>query len=237
MDTESAINMQPIGIIHSCFREKFGIPRQPGLSAEARGTLELFPPYNDINSVKELDAFSHIWILFIFHGSEPGKWRPMVRPPRLGGNTRVGVFASRSCFRPNPIGMSAVELERISKEKATVFLHLKGIDFLDKTPVIDIKPYVPYSDRIKTATDGYADFPPPDKLTVSFSDQAKKTCETIEKDRLPFLQKLITEVLGNDPRPGYYSSQNAENEFGMTLYDLNIRWQVTGDEAIVESIE
>lgn len=237
MRSQPSVTMNPIGIIHSCFKEKFGIPRQPGLVACARGMLELFAPYNDINMVSELDTFSHIWIIFLFHGNESGKWRQMVRPPRLGGNRRVGVFASRSGFRPNSIGMSAVLLESIEQTKGTVFLHLKGIDLLDQTPVIDIKPYVPYSDRIMEAVDGYADAPPRDKLTVCFTPEAEEACGHMERIKHPLLKKLITEVVGNDPRPGYYSGRDSGAEFGMVLFDLNIRFQVNGHEAVIIGIE
>ena len=228
--------VDPIGVIHSCFTEKFGIPRQPGLVTEARATLELFPPFNDVNTIRGLEAFSHIWVIFLFHGSEPGKWRPLVRPPRLGGNTRVGVFASRSCFRPNPIGMSAVELESISTGKKGVALHLKGVDFLDQTPVIDIKPYIPYSDSITTAQDGYASMPETEKLKVCFSEQAEQEAKKKEQDNHPGFRKLIREIIGNDPRPGYYSADRDDKTFGMTLYRHNVRWQVSGDTALVLSI-
>ena len=233
----AALEIKPIGVIHSCFKEKFGIPRQPGLVAGARGSLELFSPYNDITMVSALETFSHIWIIFLFHGNEPGKWGRMVRPPRLGGNRRVGVFASRSGFRPNPVGISAVQLESIEQAKGTTFLHLKGIDLLDQTPVIDIKPYVPYSDRIVEAVDGYADQPEREKLSVSFTAEADAVCQTLEAVKHPALKRLIKEIVGNDPRPGYYALKKNESEFGMVLFDLNIRFQVTGHQAVIFAIE
>ena len=118
----------PVGLIRSCFREKFGIPRQPGLAPAARATLELLPPYHQPAAVRGLEGFSHIWLVFAFHGIPAGHWQPTVRPPRLGGHQRVGVFASRSPFRPNPIGLSVVKLERIAIGQGKVILHLSGID-------------------------------------------------------------------------------------------------------------
>ena len=234
---ESPFAIQPIGVIHSCFKEKFGIPRQPGLAAGARGSLELFPPYNDIAMVAALETFSHIWIVFVFHGNKPGKWGRTVRPPRLGGNRRVGVFASRSGFRPNPVGISAVQLESIEQSRGTLFLHLKGIDLLDQTPVIDVKPYVPYSDRIMEAVDGYAEKPATEKLSVAFTSEADAVCATLESVKYPALKKLIIEIIGNDPRPGYFALKKSDADFGMVLFDLNIRFQVTGRQAIIFAIE
>ncbi len=138
----------PIGIVRSCFREKFGIPRQPGLAPAARATLELLPPHNQPAAVRGLEDFSHVWLVFVFHGVPASRWQPTVRPPRLGGNRRLGVFATRSPFRPNPIGLSVVALDRIVTGQGRVALHLSGVDVLDGTPVLDIKPYLPYADRV-----------------------------------------------------------------------------------------
>jgi tRNA-Thr(GGU) m(6)t(6)A37 methyltransferase TsaA len=131
-----SIQLQPIGIIHSCFKEKFGIPRQPGLVKSATATLELLPPYNVEEALRGIEEFSHLWIVFVFHQSVCETFQPTVRPPRLGGNTRVGVFATRSPFRPNPIGLSVVELKGV---KGTT-LELAGGDFLDGTPVLSDPP-------------------------------------------------------------------------------------------------
>ncbi|MCK5844265.1 MAG: tRNA (N6-threonylcarbamoyladenosine(37)-N6)-methyltransferase TrmO, partial [Victivallales bacterium] len=131
------MNIEPIGIIHSCFKEKFGIPRQSRLIQSATATLELIAPYNVEEALRGIEEFSHLWIVFAFHESVCEKFQPTVRPPRLGGNTRVGVFATRAPFRPNPIGLSVVELKGVNKTT----LELAGGDFLDGTPVLDIKPY------------------------------------------------------------------------------------------------
>ena len=134
---------EPVGIIHSPYKEKFGIPRQSSLVRAARAQLELFAPYNHPDAVRGLEAFSHIWIQFVFHQTAARGWTPLVRPPRLGGNARVGVFASRSTHRPNPIGLSLVELAGIDYTGG-LKLNLTGADLVDGTPVLDIKPYIPF---------------------------------------------------------------------------------------------
>jgi tRNA-Thr(GGU) m(6)t(6)A37 methyltransferase TsaA len=190
----------PIGVVRSCFREKFGIPRQPGLASAARATLELLPPYNQPAAVRGLEGFSHLWLVFAFHGIPAGRWQPTVRPPRLGGNRRLGVFATRSTFRPNPIGLSAVKLERIATDHGKVVLHLAGVDVLDGTPVLDIKPYLPYADCIPTATGGFATEVPPSGLAVEFSPAAAAFCAALP---VGDPRELITQLLRQDPRPAY----------------------------------
>src|SRR3954463_4060851 len=133
-----------IGIIHSCFKEKFGIPRQPGLAPLATAQLELLPPYDNRAALEGLETCSHIWLQFVFHANKRDAWKPKVKPPRLGGNKSLGVFATRSPTRPAPIGLSVVKLDGISEADGKLFLNLSGIDLLDGTPVLDIKPYVPY---------------------------------------------------------------------------------------------
>lgn len=222
---------KPIGVIHSCFGEKFGIPRQPGLVPAARATLELLPPYDQPAAVRGLEGFSHLWVIFVFHAIPAGNWRPTVRPPRLGGNQRLGVFATRSTFRPNPIGLSAVRLERIAAERGPVTLHLAGVDLLDGTPVLDLKPYVPYADQIPEATGGFAAQAPEPVLTVRFSRQAEAFCATwSDRD----LRTLIVQVLSQDPRPAYAATTPTAH--GMTLCGLNVRWKVRGGLAYVIDI-
>lgn len=225
---------KPIGIIHSCFQEKFGIPRQGRLVPEARGTLEILPPYNCKEAFRGLEGFSHLLITFVFHDNQCSEeWRPTVRPPRLGGNERVGVFASRSPFRPNPLGISVVELESVDGEKGKLSLSLKGIDLLDKTPVLDIKPYLPYADCVPEARAGYAMKMPATELHVTFDQQALIDCEHWEKQGYPELRALITRLLSLDPRPAYYiGAANRRREFGMKLLDFDVKWKVV-DECIV----
>jgi len=222
---------EPVGMIHSCFREKFGIPRQPGLVPEARAILELLPPYNRPEAVRGLEGFSHIWVSFVFHACLGESWKPTVRPPRLGGNRRLGVFATRSTHRPNPIGLSAVELEKIEAESGKVLLHLKGVDLLDGTPVLDIKPYLPYSDRIADATGGFAAEAPAAPFEVRFSPSALDCCATV-----PQLEALIRRILSLDPRPAYYGKGDGNRVFGMKLLDYDVKWEVDGDVVLVNAV-
>ena len=227
--------ISPIGIIHSCYPEKFGIPRQSGLVTSSSGRLELLPPWNREEMVKGLDAFSHIWIQFLFHEAVAEGWRPTLRPPWLGGQKRVGVFASRSPHRPNYLGISVVRLTGIRKEKKGLFLEIAEIDLLDKTPVIDIKPYVPYSDSVAEASGGL--IPPPDSVMreVVFSEAAKQSCSEYEHQTGRRLRLLIAETLGQDPRPA--SQRHQIREYGMALWNVNVRWQAHGERFLVLAIE
>jgi tRNA-Thr(GGU) m(6)t(6)A37 methyltransferase TsaA len=227
---------KPIGTIHSCFPEKFGIPRQPGLVPDATAVLDIHHPYHNHEAFRNLELFSHVWILFVFHRCRRGEWKATVRPPRLGGNRRVGVFASRSGFRPNPIGQSAVELVSIEKSPGNVALHLKGVDFLDGTPVLDIKPYLPYSDSLPQARSGFAPDAPQKIMDVRFSDQAVRACRLLEAQSYPHLERLIVDLLALDPRPGY-ANGSGKRAFGMRLWDLNIKFDVRDDHIAVTAIE
>lgn len=233
---DSTYVFRPIGIIHACFKEKFGIPRQPGLVPAARGTLEMLPPFDQDEAFSELDTFSHLWILFVFHVIPEGKWQPTVRPPRLGGNRRTGVFATRSGFRPNPIGMSCVKLEKICRQGGKLQLHLSGIDLLDQTPVLDVKPYLPYADSIAQARGGFAANPPRPSLTVEFTDHGRQAL-TEQEQRHPGLTELIVQVLAADPRPAYMAKGSTRTEFGIRLHDLNIRWSIRRGAIVVHAIE
>ncbi|NQY65973.1 MAG: tRNA (N6-threonylcarbamoyladenosine(37)-N6)-methyltransferase TrmO [Alteromonadaceae bacterium] len=146
------ISFHVIGKVHSPYKEKFAIPRQPGLASCAKGVIELIDQANNIDLVRGLEQFSHLWVLFIFHATQQQGWKPLVRPPRLGGNKKMGVLATRSTFRPNPIGMSVVKLDKVSVENNKVLIHISGLDLLDQTPVIDIKPYLAYSDIVSADT-------------------------------------------------------------------------------------
>ncbi|BBO84405.1 tRNA (N6-threonylcarbamoyladenosine(37)-N6)-methyltransferase TrmO [Desulfosarcina ovata subsp. sediminis] len=233
---ERRFTFQPIGIIHSCFTEKFGIPRQPGLAPAARATLAVYPPFDRDEAFRGLDRFSHLWVLFVFHGIAAGKWQPTVRPPRLGGNRRMGVFATRSGFRPNPIGMSSVALNGIRRERGHLFLDLSGVDILDGTPVLDIKPYLPYSDRIPEASGGFASQTPQPSLTVEFTDAARQMLARVEQ-RYPAFATLVGQVLGADPRPAYADARSGRTEYGVRLYDVNVRWTVRSKTIVVHTVE
>jgi tRNA-Thr(GGU) m(6)t(6)A37 methyltransferase TsaA len=232
-DNAKTVTITPIGIIHSCFTEKFGIPRQPGMIREATAELELLPPFNREELVRGLEQFSHIWVHFIFHQTITEGWKPTVRPPWLGGRKRVGVFASRSPHRPNHLGLSVVRLAGIRAGKGGVVLDLAGVDLLDGTPVVDIKPYVPYSDAIQDAACSYARGVIPD-VEVVFSAEADAFCVDYTRETGRRLKQLIEEMVRNDPRPA--SQKTSRTSFGMLLWDVNIRWRVEGERFLVETI-
>ena len=218
-----SFRLETIGIVHSPYREKFAIPRQPGL-VDVLSTVELLAPYNRIEAVRGLEEFSHIWLSFIFHGVSQQGWKATVRPPRLGGNQRVGVFASRSTHRPNPLGLSVVELVEVQCDTQGVRLLVRGADLLDGTPVIDIKPYLPYVDSIPQASAGYAPDAPQATLSVVFSDAARTFLQDT-RQRYPELERLVVQLLELDPRPAYKEAE-CGRQYGMALYDLNIRFVV-----------
>jgi tRNA (adenine37-N6)-methyltransferase len=234
MDTDFIFH--PIGIVHSCFTEKFGIPRQPGLVPAARATLEILPPYDRNEAFRGLNDFSHLWILFVFHGIGNRNWQPTVRPPRLGGNTRVGVFATRSGFRPNPIGMSSVVLEGVRRDHGKLVLELSGVDVMDQTPVLDIKPYLPYADIIPHAVGGFASAAPRSSLSIDFTARARQACSMLE-NTYPGFCDLVSQVLKADPRPAYVGKHSGKSEFGLRLYDVNVRWTVRQNTIVVHTID
>ena len=225
-----------VGIVHSPFKEKFGTPRQPGLITEAIFSIELLAPYDKKEALQGIEQFSHLWISFIFHKNKDKPWTPKVRPPRLGGNKSIGVFASRSPYRPNPIGLSAVELIGIREENNKLWVDIKGADLVDGTPVLDIKPYIPYSDSIKQATAGYAEQPPSAKLEVEFSEQAQQQLQ-LANEQHPQLEKFIRQVIALDPRPAYTSDDEPEKKYGAKLFDFDVKWHVKNGIATVTSLE
>ena len=233
--SEPEYQFSPIGVIRSCYKEKFGIPRQPGIVPDAVMTLELTSPYDRPEALAELEGFSHIWVIFVFHEAMREQWRPTVRPPRLGGNKRIGVFASRAPFRPNPIGLSVVELEKIECEGGRCELYLRGGDLLDGTPVLDIKPYVPYADAVPDAIGSYASEPPDETVKVKWSEKASLQCQQRERSGYPGLRSLIEHIIARDPRPAYVQGDQQKDgqQIGMRLYDFDLRWVIRGDEAEV----
>lgn len=219
------ISITPIAYIESPYKEKFAIPRQPGLVSAAKGKVILCNEANNPELVREIEQYSHIWLLFIFHGTQSQGWKPLVRPPRLGGNKKIGVLATRSTFRPNPIGMSVVKLDKVEHIAKQLVLHISGLDLLDQTPIIDIKPYVPYSDIIDDAQAGFAQQQPSKNLKVQFTETATAQISKFE-DNYPDLANLIEQVLMQDPRPAYKSDKLDEKQYGMSLYHFNICWQM-----------
>jgi tRNA-Thr(GGU) m(6)t(6)A37 methyltransferase TsaA len=231
---EASYPLAPIGTLHSCFREKFGIPRQPGLVTGALGYIKLDPDFRFKNAIRKLDTFSHLWVIFVFHQQDAKHWKPSIRPPRLGGVEKVGVLASRSPHRPNPIGLSAVKLERIDWDaKGGIEIHVSGVDVLDGTPVLDIKPYIPYADSIPDASAGWADQPIL-RNTVVVTEQAELAIAARSSpEHYPNLRQLIIEMLEIDPRPAFQqrrlpaSLPEAQGKiFGFRLFEYNVKWEI-----------
>ena len=223
------INMQPIGYVDSCYQEKFGIPRQSGLVQAAKGTLRLLPEFAQPESVRGLENFSHLWLIFMFHATADQGWKPTVRPPRLGGNARLGVFATRSMFRPNPLGLSVVRLENVRVTSDGVVLDLGGVDLLDGTPVLDIKPYLPYADSLDDASGGFASSAPVVVQQVVFSDAALEQCAVKAQQFQVDMGELILQTLQQDPRPAYRQGAADDKLYVMHLYDFDVHWCCRAD--------
>ncbi|MDC9623107.1 tRNA (N6-threonylcarbamoyladenosine(37)-N6)-methyltransferase TrmO [Xenorhabdus sp. XENO-7] len=225
-----------IGTIHSPYKEKFAIPRQPGLVEDGTGQLELLAPYNQIDAVRGLEQFSHLWIIFVFHQTMNGGWNPLVRPPRLGGNAKMGVFATRSTFRPNPIGMSLVELKGIQCQNNRVILELGSLDLVDGTPVIDIKPYLPFAESRPEARAGFAQEAPDTGMEVSFLPVAEHQLLSYQVN-YPHLRRFISQILAQDPRPAYRRKEQENRIYAVHILDFNVRWQIRDSMTEVVSIE
>lgn len=225
-----------IGTIRSPYKEKFAVPRQPGLVEDGHGELVLLPPYNQKEAVRGLGEFSHIWVMFIFHQTMEGGWRPTVRPPRLGGNARMGVFATRSTFRPNPLGMSLIELKSIRTQGNEVVLELGSLDLVDGTPVVDIKPYLPFAESYPQARAGFAQTAPAADMQVFFSAPAEEQLQQ-QLRRYPNLRRFVTQVLAQDPRPAYQKEQETSRQYAVWLLEFNVRWRIVGDQTEVLSLD
>lgn len=227
------MDIEPIGFLKTCFGSKFAVPRQPGLCPSAWGTLEFTEKYRSIEAVRDLDGFSHIWFVFGFHMTEGEDWHPTVRPPRLGGNERVGVFASRSTYRPNGLGLSLVKLDRISREKLggiePPLLHVSGVDLVDGTPIFDVKPYLSYAESIPDALCGYAGDQIP-RLEVKIEESAAKEFAALEERS----RRVISEVLSLDPRPP--AAGDPEKIYGALLCGRNVRFRITDTTCWISTI-
>ena len=232
------VEMTPIGHVESCYKEKFGIPRQPGLVPSARARLRLEGPAATREAVRGLEGCTHLWIIYHFHATTCSTWNTTVRPPRLGGNQTLGVFATRSNFRPNGIGLSVVRLDRIEFDGDTPVLHLSAHDILDKTPVLDIKPYISYSDSIPQALCPWIPGAPEPSFAVSFSAEAEAALAGMPADEGRLLRQLVSELLRLDPRPAYQGQAQPENRiYGSRLENRNVRWRYgEGNRVIVIEI-
>lgn len=224
--------MKPIAHVHSPFGEKFGIPRQSGLAGKVRAQIIFEPEFRNPDALRGLEGFDYIWILWEFSGNGP-RWEPTVRPPRLGGNRRMGVFATRSTFRPNPIGLSSVRLERIfiDPENGPV-IEVSGADLMDGTPVFDIKPYIEYADSHPGASAGWLDTLTEHHLKVEWTPEAEASALAAGcgKDTAA----AIEEILSLDPRPAYID--DPEREYGILYSGFNVRFRVCGSTLTVMTV-
>ena len=223
------IPMHIIARIRSDFPTKFGIPRQSGLVEELRATVVFEPDYRNPDALRGLEEFSHLWLIWQFSQAVRETWSPTVRPPRLGGNTRMGVFATRSPFRPNPIGLSCVRLEGIEKDpELGHVLVVSGADLMDGTPILDVKPYLPYADSHPEATGGFTGNVGGKVLEVDFPPEL---LARVPEDK----RGALTGVLSRDPRPSY--QQDPTRVYGMAFAGLEVRFTVDGDVLHVRSVE
>lgn len=231
-DTENTENVQMkvIARIYTDFPSKFGIPRQSGIVSELKGKIIFEPEFRSMESVRGLEGFSHLWLIWQFSAAVRKEWSPMVKPPRLGGQKRMGVFATRSPFRPNNIGLSSLKLEKISYDvKTGPVLHVSGIDMMDGTPVFDIKPYLAYTDSHQEATGGFADDYKEYSLEVIFPEEM---LSLIPEDK----REAAIGVLAHDPRPSYHNSP--ERRYGVEFAGYDIRFTVdNGVLTVFEVVE
>ncbi len=222
-----------IALVKSPFKQKFAIPRQPCLAPAAIAIIELQPGYDHPDMVRDLEQFSHLWLIFQFHKNTAQGWSPLIRPPRLGGNKKTGVLATRSTFRPNSLGMSAVKLERVIVKNNRASIEVSGIDLLDGTPIFDIKPYIPYSDVID-ADGGFAQQPPATQMQVTFSASANDFLQ--RHPTAQQLKPLIEQMLQQDPRPAYKRNTQDNKEYAVQLADFDVHWTVTDNVTLVTKI-
>lgn len=250
MQSFNEITFKVIARIKSDFPDKFGIPRQSGLLKTLKSTVVFEPEFRNADALRGLDGFSHLWLMWIFSENVRDTWKPTVRPPRLGGNTRLGVFATRSSFRPNPLAMSCVKIESVNLVgEGAPSITVSGADLMDGTPIVDIKPYLPYADSIPEATGGFAEVVRFKKLEVEFApgvldsgapdgtDFAPDTLEAPDASVVKFPENkkaALVELLSEDPRPAYQRS--ADRVYGFRFADFEIKFKVQGDHLTVVAI-
>lgn len=225
------MEIKPIAFIKTEFPEKFGIPRQSGLAKDLRGRIIFEPQFRNPDALRGLEGFSHIWLIWEFSANRTTReWQPTVRPPRLGGNTHLGVFATRSPFRPNPLGLSCVEIDRIDlfTDEGPV-ITIKGADLMDGTPIYDIKPYIRYADSRQQALCGYVDSLEERSLKVVFPSELSSRIE--DTSVIPSL----VETLRLDPRPSYHD--DPERVYGLSFARLNVKFRVNGEVLTVVDVQ
>lgn len=224
---EQTYSMQVIARMRSDFSSKFGVPRQSGIVESLRSTIVFEPEFRNADALRGIEGFSHLWLVWVFDRAVRDQWSPTVRPPRLGGNTRMGVFATRSPFRPNPIGLSCVKLESVEQTADGPVLHILGADLVDGTAILDIKPYIPYADCHVDAIGGFAAAPAGAVLDVVIPDDL---LEQIPADR----RETLRGVLAQDPRPHYQDDPHRIYGFGFA--GMEVRFRVDGDTLTVVEI-
>ncbi|MBE5955340.1 MAG: tRNA (N6-threonylcarbamoyladenosine(37)-N6)-methyltransferase TrmO [Lachnospiraceae bacterium] len=222
------MEVKVIARIENDYKEKFGIPRQSGLVKSSLSKITFEPEFRDGNAVRGMEGYSHLWLLWQFSENMDAGWSPTVRPPRLGGNVRMGVFATRSPLRPNPIGLSCVELDHMEYGDEGPVIYVKGADLMDGTPLVDIKPYVPYTDSHPEAESGFAGDVFDHHMKVEISDEL---LEEIPKEK----REAVLEMLAQDPRPGY--QKNNERIYGIEYGDMNIRFRAEDCRITVTDVE
>lgn len=223
------ITMHTIAHIRTDLPEKFGVPRQSGLVPQLQGTIVFEPDYRNPDALRGLEGFSHLWLIFRFHRAEREGWSPTVRPPRLGGNRRMGVFATRSPFRPNNLGLSCVKLEGVSRdEKLGPVIRVSGADLVDGTPILDIKPYLPYADCPRDATGGFTDPLKTEPLEVECDEALLAGLEAQQRAGL-------MGVLACDPRPRY--QEDPERVYGLAFAGKNVKFTVRDRVLTVLAVE
>ena len=221
--------MEPVARIRSEFPTKFGVPRQAGLVEGLRAAVVFEPPCRSAEALRGIEGFSHLWLIWEFSENKKTGWSPTVRPPRLGGNRRLGVFATRSPFRPNPIGLSCVKLEKVELSTPDgPVLWVSGADLVDGTPILDVKPYLPYADCRPEATGGFAGEAPEGRLAVDISPEL---LSRVPEDR----REALTEVLSLDPRPPYQN--DPDRVYGFGFAGLEVRFRVENGVLIVVDVK
>jgi len=228
---DQALTLTPIAITHSCFKDKFGVPRQPGLTRHAHAELLIQSPFDREDAFRGLETASHLWLTFQFHEAIRAEWRPVVRPPRLGGNKKIGVFASRSPFRPNSLGLSVVRNEGLIRKNGQLVLRISDHDLIEGTPILDIKPYLPFADSVPEASLGWAESAPTERADVVFSLEATAQLATLPIEEYPDVRALIEDVVSYDPRPSFRRGRDEERIYGANLYDLNVRFRFVNDDS------